>query len=396
MAYLVRRPNTWIMRVLLLPIVLVMAICSCYGYVWTDPRLNVYNWGEGLYCLLCIAKAIEFASVRGGRRKIGETLPGDDERPAISKKDYDPTGHSADSNGHVPVTGLERPGSRFLPVWLEDAIEVLCSLRGIGWDFGKGTYIPRETKPIERNAFIRATFSSFFRSLLILDFVEACIKLVPGLGTPAGGTMFLPWLPPLQRYALSTAIHFASGFALLTGFRMCYDLCTLIAVTALGHEPTSWPPPFENPWISTSLTEFWAKRWHQFLRQTFVVFGGHPGMWLGGRVGMVLGTFLASGLYHECAMVAMGREWDNTVPFFFALQGVCILLERAWKKLTGKRVGGWPGTLWVYFVIIVVGQPCVDSWHRRGLGGGFVIPPFISPTRLLIFPMILRILQLVK
>lgn len=394
MSYLVRRPNTHVMRILLLPVVLVTAVRSCYGYMWTDPRLNVYNWGEGLFCLLCIAKAIEFTFVRDGRRKVDEIHPGDDQTPAISKKDYDPTGHSADANGHVPVSGLQRPGSSFLPVWFEDAVEVLFSLRGIGWDFGKGTYIPRETKPIERIPFIRATCSSFLQSFLLLDFVESCIKLVPGLGSPEGGTMFLPWLPPFQRYALGMTMHVCSGLALLTGFRMCYDLCTLFAVGLLGHEPTSWPPPFENPWASTSLTEFWGKRWHQFLRQTFIVFGGYPGKAVGGgRVGMVLGTFVASGLYHECAMVAMGREWDNTVPLFFALQGVFILLERTWKVWTGRRVGGWGGMFWVYFVIMILGQPCVDSWHRRGLGGGVVIPSIMSPTRQLIFPMISRYIR---
>lgn len=288
------------------------------------------------------------------------------------------------------MTGLSRPGSRFLPVWFEDAVEVLSSLRGIGWDFGKDMFIPRETKPLERSAFLQATFFSFLQSFFLLDFAESCIKLVPGLGSTDGGSMFLPWLPPLQRYTLSTAVQFGSGFALLTGFQMCYDLLTLFAVGLLGHEPTSWPPPVENPWAATSLTEFWGKRWHQFLRQTFLVFGGYPGRVAGGRVGMVLGTFIASGLYHECSMIAMGREWDNVVPLFFALQGVCLLLERAWRIGTGRRVGGWPGMLWGYFVIAILGQPCVDSWHRRGLGGGMVIPPIVSPTRRLIFPIVLK------
>ena len=121
---------------------------------------------------------------------------------------------------------------------------------------------------------------------------------------------------------------------------------------------------------------------------------------------MVLGTFLASGLYHECASIAMGREWDSRVVIFFAVQGVFVLLERVWKQVTGKRVGGWPGRVWVYFVIMVLGQPMgrssfdrsafspancffkVDAWHKRGLAGGLVIPPAISPARLVFFPLI--------
>jgi len=169
---------------------------------------------------------------------------------------------------------------------------------------------------------------------------------------------------------------------------MVYDLVTLIGVGLLDHDPTSWPPVLDNPWISTSLNEFWAKRWHQLLRQTFIVMGGIPGKVLAGRVGMVLGTFLASGLYHECASIAMGRNWDNRVVIFFAMQGVFVILERVWRQVTGKRVGGWPGLIWVYFDIMVLGQPMVDAWHMRGLAGGLVIPPILSPTRKFFFPLV--------
>lgn len=51
MSYLVRRPNTLLIRILLLPVVLLTAIRSCYGYMWTDPRFNVYNWGEGTFLI---------------------------------------------------------------------------------------------------------------------------------------------------------------------------------------------------------------------------------------------------------------------------------------------------------------------------------------------------------
>jgi len=199
--------------------------------------------------------------------------------------------------------------------------------------------------------------------------------------------MFLPWLPPLQRYALSTAVHMASGICIIAGFRMFYELFALIAVGLLRHHPTSWPPIFDNPFASMSLAEFWAKRWHQVLRRTFMVYGGYPGQAVAGRVGLVLGVFLASGLFHECAGLAMGPKWNNGVVAFFFAQGVLILLERVWRRVTGRRVGGWPGRIWVYFVILGLGQPCVDSWHRRGLLGGLLIPPFMSPARQIVLPL---------
>jgi len=116
------------------------------------------------------------------------------------------------------------------------------------------------------------------------------------------------------------------------------------------------------------------------------VFGGIPGRKIAGDVGLVLGTFLASGLFHECTILAMGREWDSRVPLFFLVQGGSVIGERIWKKATGRRVDGLLGRLWVYFDIIIIGQPLVDAWHRRGLGGGMIIPPRLSPARFVLIP----------
>lgn len=362
-------------------------------------------------CLVALGKAIDFATVPEGHFKVGERTPGDVQTPAISKKDYDPKDPTHPANGHTPITGLNRPGSTFLPLWLQDGFELLFASRGIGWDWGKGAYIPAEHKPLEQKAFLMATIKSFCINFMILDVLESCIKLVPAVGTPRGGTIFLPYLDPLERYSLSTAIHFATGFALLGGFQMVYDLMTLVGVGLLQHDPTSWPPVLDRPWVSTSLHEFWAKRWHQLLRQTFLIFGGFPGKKIGGNVGMVLGTFLASGVYHELSSMAMGRGFDPRVLFFFAIQGVFLIVERVWRIVTGYRVGGWLGRIWVYFIIGVLGQPLgkqlgswgrievsidlldhtVDAWHKKGLAGGMVIPPLISPTRQVLFPLLSRL-----
>lgn len=317
---------------------------------------------------MTIGKAIDYALVPNGHYKVGEKEPGQDRRPAISKKDYDPKNpFSSISNGtasprSIPVTGTNRPGSNFLPLWIQDGLELICAARGIGWDWGKGVYVPPERKPLSRRPFLLATFSSFLWSFLFLDFLESCLKLVPGVGLPTGGTIFLSELPPVRRYALSTAIHFATGFSLLFGFQMCYDLATLIGVGLLGHDPTSWPPVMDRPWASTSLHEFWAKRWQQLLRQTFLTLGGNPAQKLLGhgtigKFGMVLCTFAASAAYHELSSTSMGRGLDYRVFVFFMFQGVLVILERIWKIATGRRVGGWLGLIWVYFVIGVLGQP---------------------------------------
>jgi Membrane bound O-acyl transferase family len=257
----------------------------------------------------------------------------------------------------TPVTYQQPSYIRIIPLWLRDAIELCVSMRGLGWDFGIGIYIPNHTRPLDRRPFVIATLRSFIRNFLVLDFLEWLLKMFPGVGDPRGGSIFYPQLPPLQRYAVSTTIHIISGSCLLAGFGMCYDLLTLVGVVFFHGSPNNWPPIMDNPWSSDSLHEFWAMRWHQIFRRAFTFFGGYPGRLVGGNTGAVFGTFITSGLYHECAMYGMGRGFDYRTPMFFAIQGPLLIMERYWRMTTGRRVGGWPGRLWVYFVILVLGQP---------------------------------------
>jgi Membrane bound O-acyl transferase family len=368
MSYLVRRPDTYLIRLLLLPTLITTALHSSYGYVWIDPRYNVFNWGAALFSFVLIGKGIDLALTTTGRHKLGEDVPGTMSTPAIAavavaqrqdggsnnqrEEEEEEEGHDASVSD-----GRKRQWTALLPLWLQDVLELTFTLRGLGWDFGEGVYTPRSTRPQERKAFLRATLNSFLISFFILDFVEAIIKQVPGVGHPSGGSIFFPNLPLPTRYLVSTAIHLLTGLALVSGFNMVYDLITLLAVAVLGHSPSSWPPVMDKPWAAQSLHEFWAKRWHQLLRQTFLVYGGIPGRKIAGEVGLVLGTFLASGLFHECTILAMGCEWDSRVPLFFLLQGGSVIGERIWKKATGRRVDGILGRLWVYFAIVILGQP---------------------------------------
>jgi len=156
----------------------------------------------------------------------------------------------------------------------------------------------------------------------------------------------------------------------------------------LGQSPEAWPPVFNSPWASDSLHDFWAKRWHQILRRILFVMGGTPGRWLAGEVGQLLGTFLASGLFHELGMYMVCRGLDHRVTFFFTIQGVGVLLERVYKRVTGRRVEGWFGRVWLWIFIFGFGQVCSDAWLSRGLGAADLIPDHASPLRGVFIPMI--------
>ncbi|KAF8170229.1 hypothetical protein K438DRAFT_1921236 [Mycena galopus ATCC 62051] len=378
LAYLARRPGTYLIRLLILPTVVVATLTAGFRFRWTIPELNVYNWAMALLAEVVLAKALEYAFTKEGMLKVGER------EPCQPKGKERVKASAASSNGHATEPPEMQEPPRLFPPWLYDSFELIHTLRGLRWKFAQGTYIPGPNRPLERSAFLRATLISFLQNFLLLDLFESCLKMFPGVGVPSGGTIFYPSLAPILRYTVSTAIHMLTGSALLAGFGMVYDLITLIAVGLLASYPTSWPPVMDNPWQATSMHMLWAKSWHQLLRNTFLVFGGYPGRWLGGDVGMLLGTFLASGLFHECSMYTMGRGMDHTVTLFFAAQGPLLVCERLWRQVTGRRVGGTIGRLWVYSVMFIGAQPMVNAWHVRGLGGGMVLPPVLSPVRITI------------
>lgn len=392
MSYFARRPNTYLMRLMFLPILIFTSLRAGFCYIWLNPRFSTYNFGGGVFALSVIAKALEYALTPEGIKKIDEKVPGQSKVPAIAKG-------STHSNEAPDPSLACRPFNSVIPTPLSDAVELLCSMRGIGFEYGHGVFIPPEDRPLEKGPFLRATFRQFLISFLTVDILDSLIKLTPPLKSVSGGSIFMDSLPRQNRYLLSTAIHVATGCAISAGFEMVYTFITLVAVAVLAHSPTAWPPVFNKPWSARSLNEFWACRWHQALRRTFIIYGGFLGKWaahsLGLRrdLGMLFGVFIASGLYHEFSAYAMGKGLDWRPPAFFLMHAFFILGERQFRRITGHRVGGLAGRLWVYFSIIILGQSMIDSWYRRGLGFGLIIPPVISPTRRVCFPLIRHLLK---
>ncbi|KAF8170929.1 hypothetical protein BJ912DRAFT_1066377 [Pholiota molesta] len=357
LAYLTRRPDTYHVRLLLLPSTVTLILVAAYRFTWTTPELNVYNWGQcGLWAAVALAKSLDFALTEEGMLKIGEC------RPGIKK--------GKDKSNGVEIDSMEDEHKQhpYIATWLYDA--TARTLR-IPHSYPE---ILHQKLPHSRHPRISAQALSRSRFAFGRDDV-------------------LSQLPLAKRYLVSTAIHMITGYAILAGFHMVYDLVTLIAVGLLDGSPTSWPPVMDQPWHADSMHRFWGKDWHQLLRRTFLVFGGFPGKWIGGNIGMLFGMFLASGLFHECAMYSMSRGFDHSATVFFGAQAFVLLFERMWRRYTGRRISGIPGRLWVYFNMFVCAQPTVDAWHRRGLGGGMVIPPALSPTRWIFLPLAKRLLE---
>ncbi|KAG8386067.1 hypothetical protein BUALT_Bualt03G0110400 [Buddleja alternifolia] len=129
----------------------------------------------------------------------------------------------------------------------------------------------------------------------------------------------------------------------------------LVRALTLGLE---LEPPSDEPYLSTSLQEFWGRRWNltvtSTLRETVykpvrsaatAALGRHSAALVG-----VVAAFLVSGLMHELLFWYVTKatpSWEMTM--FFVVHGVCVVVEFELKK---KRRLPWylSGPLTVGFV----------------------------------------------
>ncbi|KAF5198973.1 Acyl-coa--sterol o-acyltransferase [Thalictrum thalictroides] len=104
-------------------------------------------------------------------------------------------------------------------------------------------------------------------------------------------------------------------------------------------------PHFDKPYLSTSLQNFWGKRWNlmvsRILRSTiYEPIRYYLTPLLGRRWTLHLGlvtTFVVSGLMHEMAYYYVRRErltWE--LLWFFIIHGFCVAIEVVVKKIALK------------------------------------------------------------
>ncbi|KAK0183843.1 hypothetical protein F5146DRAFT_988778 [Armillaria mellea] len=251
-------------------------------------------------------------------------------------------------------------------------VHLLTSLRGIGWNWGANVYVPPERRPTSsRLAFAGVTLISLLVHPLILDLIHYYIQtLSPDtFGSVNGGTILDGALPSTR----STYITFLSVIVMYCALQSEYDAATLIGVLVFHQDPTEWPPLFDDPWLSTSLSQFWARRWHQALKHTYVSFGVPAA----GRVGVVLGSFTASALIHYLGVWGMGHRaqfWDSGCLFLVSALGV--LVEGAW----GREVGGMWGWMWTMCWLLFWSNYLVDAWAQAGMIGASPFPKNKRPV----------------
>ncbi|KAF8638250.1 hypothetical protein AX17_002272 [Amanita inopinata Kibby_2008] len=267
-----------------------------------------------------------------------------------------------------------------------DALELCCNLRGCGWNWSKGLHIPQETRPTTRAGFAYSTALSFLVGVLFFDCLHLAVQsFEPDLFMlPIGGSIYDPSLSPIPRYLRSSAISLLSGLTFYSAIQLSYHLGTLIGILVLRQHPSQWPPLFQYPWQANSLSDFWAKYWHQLFRHCFISLGHKPMSFLAGRVAGVLGAFLVSSMLHDFGLWGMGKGTDfMPIYTFFMMMGVGIVLEYVWKDVTGYRVGGVLGKAWLAVWLVGWSNFLIDAYCRKGLIASVFFPDGYRPTQIL-------------
>jgi len=359
-------PNTFLFKLLLLPFILwqgwkcavrydhAVLLAQLLGHQNTD-RLGFVNLIFVCAVFGIALRTIEWTFIKKPLRR------------------YDPPKRNQD-------TPIERRGSAST-VFL-DALDLLGNPRGIGWSWSQNPF-PRDSTPPPSIALLLV---KILFKLTLFDasrYIVLCV--CPGIDNPEGGSIFDPNLALVPRAASAALCGICSGLCSYATMDSVHHIAMLVGRIVYRQPAFMWPRLFHRPWMSTSIQEFWNFRWHQLARHSFVVYGARPGGALFGRPGAVMGAFAVSAILHHVGLWGVGKGTEFiTAGGFFLLMGVGVVMEGAFTRATGIRVGGWFGWLWTMVWTILWGTFMVDGWARHGLFATQLLPDGFHPGRVIV------------
>ncbi|KAI0295314.1 hypothetical protein B0F90DRAFT_1638220 [Multifurca ochricompacta] len=366
LAVLAILPNTFIFKLSLLPIILWQAWCCAVKLdfsMWLAQQVGVRNadrlsfWNLAFVVgMLSIAlKSLEWTFIKKPLRRY-----------------------------EIPKGQGSIPTERRLSISnvLLDALDLFCNQRGIGWSWSSNPF-PRECVPPPS---ITTVLAKTFFKVVVFDTSQYLVQYNrPTIAKPGGDSLFDPSLDPLSRTiwaAFATICVGLSGYAMIDSM---YHIATLVGRIFLRQSASQWPPLFHRPWMSTSIHEFWSVRWHQLLRQLFIIFGARPGGTLLGRYSAFMGAFTVSAVIHHIGLWSLGRGTEfSTTGGFFLLMGVGIVIEGVFSKVTGLRVKGFYGWVWTMLWTLLWGSFMLDGWARHGMFANEFLPNWLRPGKVIV------------
>ena len=260
----------------------------------------------------------------------------------------------------------------------------MFNTRGIGWNWPRGLVVPKPAFETD-SRIIFVLLSSARLAFHALAF-DACIQVVRMLspdtfGSLNGGSLFDHALPPLLELLRAVFVSLLVVWMAYFAMQWSYQFLAIICIVLLQQRPSQWPPLFDSPWLSTSLTELWGRRWHQMMRELLVTLGSRPFNSLFGRLGGLFGAFLVSGIFHDIELRSFGRGGNSVAIIgFWVMNGVGVVLERIWVKVMGRQVIGVWGRMWTFGWLALWGVWVVDEWAKAGRFGALSLPGELEPS----------------
>lgn len=114
-------------------------------------------------------------------------------------------------------------------------------------------------------------------------------------------------------------------------------------------------PLMDWPILSTSVAEFWGRRWNRAFRDLTHRFLFLPNRKAWGPTAALAVGFVVSGLVHDLVITVPAGRGQGLPTVYFSLQAVGLLAERTrWAQSLGLGRGiiGW------MYTVLVVGAPC--------------------------------------
>ena len=133
-------------------------------------------------------------------------------------------------------------------------------------------------------------------------------------------------------------------------------------------------PLFRSPLRSTTLGEFWGRRWNLAFSEMTTLALYQPLARVAGRRAGIVGSFLGSGLLHELAISLPVRAGYGLPLGYFALHGSLLLIEGRWAR-AGRPIDRHPrvGRAWTLAWLLI---PLPILFHRPFLAG--IVWPLIG------------------
>ncbi|MGZ5973212.1 MAG: MBOAT family protein [Isosphaeraceae bacterium] len=195
--------------------------------------------------------------------------------------------------------------------------------------------------------------------------VKGSVRMIIGVGLVAMAR--LTWIETHSRMLATTLL--LPGLTLIVHFGV-FD----VLAGAWRWAGVDCKPLFRSPLQSTSLGEFWGRRWNLAFSEMMSLAVYQPLVRRAGRRAALAASFLGSGLLHELAISVPVRAGYGLPLSYFALHGTLVMIEGQLAR-SGRPIDrrSWIGRAWTLVWLLV---PLPILFHRPFLAG--VVWPLIG------------------